>query len=142
MSAGSGVTHSEFNPSGDTPTELYQIWLLPNQSGGEPLYEEKHLGPAAKDNALTPLFSGTNRPGTTPIRQDAEISFGKLHAGHALTMPEAPDHPYAWVQLIDGEINLLGQTLEKADGLAISDHPGSIQIKAEQASHFMVFRMQ
>jgi redox-sensitive bicupin YhaK (pirin superfamily) len=141
MSAGSGVTHSEFNPSKDTQTELYQVWLRPNQSGGDPLYAEKQLGDAAKDNALTLLFAGHEKPGATLIRQNAEISFGKLSPGNSLQVPADENLPNAWVQVIAGAVRVLGETLGKADGLAISDHSGAFEISATEESQFLLFRL-
>lgn len=141
MSAGSGVKHSEFNPSQDSPTELYQIWLLPNQTGGTPLYAEKTLGETAVENALTLLFSGGEKPGATQIRQDAEIYFGKLSAEKHLTVPADQQHSYVWLQVISGRVNLLGETLEKADGLALSDHPDSFEVSATSDAEFLLFRL-
>ena len=141
MSAGSGVRHSEFNPSKDTPTELYQIWLRPRRSGGEPLYSEKRLGDTAQPNALTLLFSGESRGGATEIRQDAEISFGRLNAGKSLSTENGVDLPHAWLQVIDGSVETLGETLAKADGLAISDHPEAFEIRANSDAQFLLFRL-
>ena len=141
MSAGSGVTHSEFNPLKDSATELYQIWLRPNQSGGEPRYAEKQLGDAAKENALTLLFAGEEKDGATLIRQDAEISFGRLSTGNSLEVKADAEQPHAWVQVISGRVTTLGETLDKADGLAISDHPGAFMLKAEADTQFLLFRL-
>lgn len=141
MSAGSGVTHSEFNPSKDSPTELYQVWLRPNQPGGEPLYAEKQLGDQAQADALTLLFAGSEKEDATLIRQDAEISFGKLSAGKSLEVPADEKQPHAWLQVIAGEVNVLGETLSKADGLAISDHPGAFEISASADAQFLLFRL-
>ncbi len=141
MSAGSGVLHSEFNPSQETKTELYQIWLKPKESGGEPRYAEKKLSEAANANALTLLFAGQEKGDATVIRQDAEISFGKLDAGRSLEVP-ANELPHSWVQLIDGELELLGETLKRADGLAISNHPESFTVNARQSSSFLLFRLR
>ena len=81
MSAGNGVLHSEFNPSRDERAHLLQIWILPDQHGGDPRYAEKALGDAAKPNALTLLFSGNPRDGAVAIRADADVYVGKLDAG-------------------------------------------------------------
>lgn len=142
MSAGSGVRHSEFNPSNETATELYQVWLRPRESGGEPAYSEKHLGVAAKSNALTLLFAGSAKGDATVIRQDAEISFGRLDAGEVLSAPDAPDLPHAWIQVIDGQLKTLETTLSKADGLAISDHPEPFEIRATADTQFLLFRLK
>ena len=79
MSAGSGVTHSEFNPSSKEPTELYQIWMSPKENGGEPRYSEKKLGAGAESDNLKLLFSGDGREDSTQIRQDADFYFGQLN---------------------------------------------------------------
>lgn len=141
MSAGSGVRHSEFNPSKTEPTELYQIWLRPNESGGEPRYAEKKLGDAAKDNALTLLLSGTPNGDATVFRQDAEVSFGKLEGGKRLEVGADTQQCHGWVQVIQGEVEVLGETLGKADGLAISDHPDAFSIQANEDSQFLLFRL-
>ncbi len=141
MSAGSGVRHSEFNPSKDTPTELYQIWLRPDQPGGAPRYSEKLLGEDAAGNALTLLFAGTPGEGATAIRQNAEISFGRLDSGQSLTTPSDTERPHAWLQVIEGELELLGETLGRADGLAVTAHPEPIEISAAKHAQFLFFRL-
>ena len=82
MSAGAGVTHSEFNPSRDERVHLLQIWILPDRSGGTPRYAERPLG-AAKPNAPTLLFAGEPRDGAMEIGADADVYVGKLDAGSA-----------------------------------------------------------
>ena len=141
LSAGSGVKHSEFNPSGKNRTYLYQIWLHPKESGGEPRYSEKPLGGAAGENRLTLLFSGDGRDGSTPIRQDAEIYFGKVTAGKVLVAPASESTPYAWLQVIAGEVNAFGETLAAGDGLAIEDSPEAFDISAGRDSRFLFFRL-
>jgi quercetin 2,3-dioxygenase len=141
MSAGSGVYHSEFNPSDTHPAQLYQVWLRPNETGGEPRYAEKHLGDTAQPNALTLLFSGDGRDGSTAIRQNAEISFGRVEGGHTVTAPADAERPHAWLQVISGEVAVLGETLGEADGLAIENEPGAIEVKASAEAKFLLFRL-
>lgn len=141
MSAGSGVLHSEFNPSRDQATELYQVWLLPNQRGGEPRYAEMPLGEAAQQNALTLLLSPDGREGTPAIRQDAEVFFGRGQAGHSLTWPEAASRPHAWIQVISGALEVAGHRLDKADGLAIEHHPDAGKITVIEDAEFLLFRL-
>lgn len=141
MSAGAGVRHSEFNPSRTDSTELYQVWLLPNQSGGEPRYAEKPLGDRATPDTLTLLFSGDGRDGSTAIRQDCEIYFGKLSAGKVLDVPDSETSPHAWLQLIDGRVSALDQTLDRADGLAVENSPNGFTVSAERDSSFILFRL-
>ena len=142
MTAGRGIEHSEFNPSQENKTLLYQIWLRPNETGGEPRYAEKLLGDAASPNALTLLFSGDGRDGSTAIRQDAEISFGRVEAGLEIFVPASDRMPHAWVQLVSGEVNVLGQTLQTGDGLAIEGAPEAFALEGiSPESRILVFRL-
>ena len=121
MSAGSGVTHSEFNPSRDQSTELYQIWMLPKESGGAPRYSEKKLGTSKASNSLELLFSGDGRHNSTQIRQDAEFYFGQLNPNCQIPLPSNPKFPHSWIQVITGCLSLNELCLNKADGLAIEN---------------------
>jgi redox-sensitive bicupin YhaK (pirin superfamily) len=139
ISAGSGVTHSEFNPSKTNPVHFLQIWLMPNEAGGKPRYAEKSLGEKAKANALTLLFAGTARDGAVEIRQDAEIYFGRADADRSLNVPVAEDR-HVWIHLIKGAITVAGETLEPGDGLALSN-TGDLEIRASDASEFLLFNL-
>jgi redox-sensitive bicupin YhaK (pirin superfamily) len=141
MSAGSGVRHSEFNPSDENRTHLYQIWLHPKEPGGEPRYAEKPLGAGAGENTLTLLFSRDGRDGSTAIRQDAEIYFGKAVASSLHAAPASEQTPNAWLQVIDGEVSALGETLASGDGLAIEDAPEAFEISVGKDSKFLFFRL-
>jgi redox-sensitive bicupin YhaK (pirin superfamily) len=141
MSAGSGVYHSEYNPSDANLTHLYQIWLQPNETGGEPRYAEKKLGETAPDNELTLLFSGSGREGSTAIRQDAEIHFGKLDAGSSLEIASDADRPHLWLQVISGGVNVAGESLETGDGLAIENEPEALSVEATVNTRFLLFRL-
>ena len=141
MSAGSGIRHSEFNPSREQKTHLYQIWLHPREPGGEPRYMEKPLAEFAKPNELTLLYSGDGRDGSTAIRQDAEISYGQLDAGQKVTVPASETMPHAWIQVIGGNLSTLGETLGTADGLAIEDAPDAFEITATEPTKFLLFRL-
>lgn len=107
VSPGSGVTHSEFNPSDENPTTLYQIWLQSKPPGGEPCYAEKPLADGTREDALTLLFSGDGIDGSTEIRQNAEIYCGKAEAGTLLEAPASETIPNAWLQVIEGELEVL-----------------------------------
>jgi len=141
MSAGSGVRHSEYNPSKDNLTHLYQVWLQPNENGGEPRYAEKKLGDRAAPNALTLLFTGEGRDGSTAIRQNAEISFGRLDAGASLEIPSSDERPHVWLQVISGVVEVAGETLGTADGVAIQNDPEAIPVEATAETKFLLFRL-
>jgi redox-sensitive bicupin YhaK (pirin superfamily) len=144
MSAGSGIRHSEFNPSPTERTQLYQIWLLPKEAGGEPRYMEKPLRGLAQANALTLLYSGDGRDGSTAILQDAEIFYGEVDSGgiaNAIEVAASPTLRHAWIQVISGTVSVLGHTLNTADGLAIEDAPEGFAITASSESRFLLFRL-
>jgi redox-sensitive bicupin YhaK (pirin superfamily) len=132
MSAGSGVRHSEFNPSADRQTHLLQIWIQPREPGGSPRYAELKLGNAARTDALTPLFAGQHRA-------DAEFYFGKLAVGKTLTLPVKANYG-VWIHVISGKIAVGSVTLGSGDGAGIEEAPDLI-ITATQNAEFLVFML-
>lgn len=141
MSAGSGVTHSEFNPSKEKQTELYQIWMLPNQSGGDPLYAEKKLSESENSESISPFFSGDGASGSYQIRQNAEFWLGKVESQKSFTLEPSPTLPHAWIQVVAGSAKAGDHKLNKADGLAIEHIDQSIQLNCENDSTFFLFRL-
>lgn len=142
MSAGSGVTHSEFNPSQAHQTHLYQVWLHPRERGGEPRYAEIPMGDAAPPNTLSLLFSGSGRDGSTEIRQCAEIFFGRIDARRALDVPASESMPHVWLQVISGGIDVLGEILNAGDGLAIENQADGFRIQGlSNESRLLAFRL-
>ena len=141
MSAGDGVFHSEFNPSNDEKVELYQIWMLPNQQGGKPRYEEKELGKGKIKNDMKVLFSEDGHNDSTPIRQKAIFSFGQIDRGNSLIIEPDNQYPHAWIQIISGSSFFGGHQLNKADGLGIEDLDSTLEIKAAENCEFFIFRL-
>jgi redox-sensitive bicupin YhaK (pirin superfamily) len=139
MSAGSGVTHSEFNPSPDERTHLLQIWILPDGRGGEPRYAERPLG-EAEQNALTLLFSGKPRDGAVGIRADADVYVGKLDAGHRVEHRPARGRG-VWLHAISGSVSVGGETLDSGDGAAI-ENADSIEIASRGDAEFLLFDLK
>lgn len=137
MSAGRGVTHSEFNPLPDRRMRLLQIWLRPNVSGGEPRYAERALGESAAANALTLLFSGNPRNGAVAIRQDADIYFGPLQTGQKSTLDLEKDRG-VWIQMMGGTVRVAGETIADGDGLAITGAE-RLEIVSDDDAKFLVF---
>lgn len=141
MSAGSGVTHSEFNPSKKNRTELYQIWMLPNQSGGDPRYAEKMLSGRENPNGWTLLFSGDGANKSTPIRQNATFSFGQADPGASLSIEPSISLPHAWIQVVSGTLEANGQELGKADGMSIENLDETINLSIQEPSTLFLFRL-
>ena len=131
MTAGSGVTHSEFNPSDTEPVHLLQIWIMPNQTGLKPAYAE--LIPEIKDG-LTLVASLT---GPLKINQDAKLFLGKLTSETNKTLEIDRDR-HLWLQMIDGELIINGEKLASGDAAALSEE-STANIRAETASHFLLF---
>lgn len=136
MSAGTGVTHSEFNHSKTDSVHLLQIWIYPDKKGYKPAYDQKTF---KKPNTpeLLKMVSGQSGGNWIQIRQDVVLSVGILSAGEKMAT-ELGDGRYGWVQVVKGKIGLNNQTLEAGDGAAISDEK-AIQIKAEKDSEFLFF---
>ena len=141
MSAGSGVRHSEFNPSDEEPTELYQIWMKPNQSGGQPKYAEKKLGQDNLKNESKLLFSEDGKEDSIRIRQNAEIYMAHLDERKSLEVNINSSLPHLWIQNISGELRFADYKLFKADGLGVIDYNNELIISAMEDSRFFVFRL-
>jgi quercetin 2,3-dioxygenase len=137
MSAGTGVTHSEFNPSDAETVHLYQIWLRPNVRDVTPSYEELAVPAADKHNRLRLVASNDGRDLSLTIHQDAAISLGELSAGAQVEHDLAPGR-HAWLQVIRGVATVSGQQLSTGDAIALSDEPG-LEIRAEEDVEVMLF---
>ena len=140
MSAGSGVVHSEFNPSPTEPAHLLQIWIEPEAPGGAPRYQEMNPGERRKQNGLTLLASPDGKGDSIAIRQQAEISFGQLDEGNAFEFTLAPPLEYAWLQLIEGNLEIGGQQLTAGDGLSMQ-RQGTVNITSNSDAEFLLFRL-
>ena len=141
MSAGSGVTHSEFNPSSKEPTELYQIWMSPKENGGEPRYSEKKLGAGVVSDNLKLLFSGDGREDSTQIRQDADFYFGQLNQYSQIPLDPNPSLPNCWIQIISGSLTVNSECLKKADGMAVENQGERLTLEASEPTEFFVFKL-
>ena len=141
MSAGDGVRHSEVNPSTTEQTELYQIWMRPNQTGGLPRYAEKKFSGDILKNQAKLLFSENGKNESTQIRQSAEFSLAHLDKGQNLSLETKTEFPHLWIQVIRGEIDTVKQKLGQADGLGIEDQNTAVEITAHQTAQFFIFRL-
>jgi redox-sensitive bicupin YhaK (pirin superfamily) len=141
LSAGKGVQHSEFNPSDSEKTELYQIWMRPNQKGGTPRYAEKKLSAENFENETRLLFSGNGLDDSIEIRQNAEILFGNYQEGKTYMLAENETHKNLWIQVIEGQINVSGNYLGKADGLGIENQTDELPLSIIEDSKFLIFRL-
>jgi quercetin 2,3-dioxygenase len=119
MSAGTGVTHSEFNASKSEPVHLYQIWMMPDKRGHKPTYDQKTFSDADKRGKLRLLASPDGREGSVKIRQDNELYATVLGAGESVKHALKPER-HAYVQVARGSVKLNGKALGTGDGAEIS----------------------
>lgn len=118
MSAGTGITHSEFNPSSEDATHFFQIWIIPEADGLEPAYEQISVAAKSDGGALTRLGSRGGARGGVAISQDVDLYLLRLDAGAGETYAPAPGRR-VWVQVAAGELSINEQTLSAGDGAAI-----------------------
>ncbi len=137
MSAGTGITHSEFNPSATEPVHLYQIWLFPERKGIKPSYEQKQFPEQDRHNQLQLVASRTAANGSLLIHQDARIYLSKMDTGEAI-MYDLAEGRYAWLQVLRGSVVLNGVALDTSDGAAISAET-RLTIQAKTAAEIMLF---
>ncbi len=120
MSAGTGIEHSEFNPSETDLVHLLQIWILPERNGLEPGYEQKDFPEHERRGRLRLVGARDGRDGAVTIHQDVDLYATILEDGADVTHALRPGRK-AWVQVARGAVRLNGQPLSQGDGAAISD---------------------
>ena len=119
MSAGTGVKHSEFNPSREELVHLLQIWIEPSVAGVEPSYEEKEFGVQDKKGTLRLIASPDGRDGSVTIHQDAFVYAGIFDAGDSVRQPLKPGRR-AYIHVARGTVTVNGQELKSGDGARIT----------------------
>jgi redox-sensitive bicupin YhaK (pirin superfamily) len=139
MTAGTGVMHSEFNHSAEVQTHLLQIWLLPEESGLAPGYEDKTFAEADKKNQLRLIVSRDARDGSLQINQDADVFASVLETGVSVTH-QLRDGRGAWVQVIRGQVALNSETLNAGDGASVSKSC-ELEMTALEEAEFLLFDM-
>lgn len=137
MSAGSGITHSEFNPSSDKQVHLLQIWIFPQEKGVEPSYEQKLFSRHDKLGNLCLIASAVGRDGSLTIGQDANLYASVLEPGTKVSLP-IPSGRHLWLHVATGSAHLGDLTLKAGDGAAISDEP-SITIAGIDTCELLLF---
>ena len=137
MSAGTGVTHSEFNPSPEAGVHFLQIWLLPAERGLPPGYEQKNFPPAERRGRLRLVAARDGRKGAVTIHQDADLWTALLGPGESVRHPLAAGR-HAWVHVARGSATLNGYALGAGDGAAVSDEP-ALEISGVTEAEVLVF---
>ncbi|MBI2930821.1 MAG: pirin family protein [Planctomycetes bacterium] len=137
MTAGTGVLHSEFNPSTTDPLHFYQIWIVPDQTGLKPEYEQKAFPEGERLGRLRLVVSPDGTDGSLRIHADARMYVALLVPGGHVTYDLAPDR-HAWVQVARGSVTLDQETLSAGDGAALTGG-GSHPIAAHERSELLLF---
>ena len=137
MSAGTGITHSEFNSSVTEAVHLYQIWLLPAQKGLEPSYEQKHFSTTERHNRLRLVASPNAADGSLLIHQDARLFLATLDVNEQVTHELLPER-HAWLQVLRGSVTVGEHQLQAGDGLATSDE-FQLTVRASSVAEIMLF---
>jgi quercetin 2,3-dioxygenase len=135
MAAGSGVTHSEFNPSKDEAVHLLQIWIQPDKKGVKPRYAEKSLKDA-ETGKLHLVTSKTGRNGSMAIHQDAELWLARLSPGESVTHTATPGR-HMWLHVAEGEVSLNDKALSGGDAAALSEE--DVKLTASKPSQVLLF---
>lgn len=140
MSAGTGIEHSEFNPSSTASTHLYQIWIYPQEKGGTPSYEEMSLEGDQKRNQFLLVASPEQQTGTLTLNQEACIYLAELGLNTRVAHTLNRDNQY-WLQVLRGDLQVNGLELTAGDGLAV-EQESSLELLADTQSEVMLFEMK
>ncbi len=137
MSAGTGVRHSEFNPSDATPVHFLQIWILPARHGLAPSYEQRTVPAAETHNLLALIASQDGRAGSVTVHQDVSVYAVRLDPARRVTHRVDPGR-HVWVQVARGSLTVNGVALGAGDGAALSGE-SALDLAAETSAEAVVF---
>jgi len=137
MSAGTGITHSEFNPSEKEKVHFLQIWMFPDKPGLTPRYDQKHFSDEDKKDKLLLIGSKQGRDGSVVIHQDIELYASLLGAGKKLGYEPRKNSGF-WLQMVEGELDVNGKKLKAGDA-AYGEDEKALDLKAGKDAHFLLF---
>ncbi|MFN3859923.1 MAG: pirin family protein [Roseateles sp.] len=137
MSAGTGVMHSEFNHAKDQATHFLQIWIMPNQRGIAPSYEQKHFDAASKRGRLRLVAANDGAHGAVTIHADAKLYAGLFDGAEAAELALAPGR-LAYVHLVRGALKVNGQDLTAGDALQVRE-ASRVSLSGGQDAEVLVF---
>lgn len=137
MSAGSGIVHSEFNPSPDQPAHLLQIWLIPERAGLPPSYEQKAFPLEQRRGGLRLVAAPDGQDGAVTLHEDARLFVANLASGERVAHDIAPGRG-VWLQVARGIIALNDTEMREGDGAAIESEP-RIAIEADTDAEILLF---
>ncbi|MCU0537369.1 MAG: pirin family protein [Hydrococcus sp. Prado102] len=137
MSAGTGITHSEFNPSETEAVHFLQIWIIPDENNLAPRYEQHYFSPEERQGKLRLVVSPDGREGSVTIHQDVYLYSSLLKPNDNITY-EIPSGRYGWVQVAQGIANLNGQELRAGDGVQI-DGEENLEVSTNIGAEVLLF---
>jgi redox-sensitive bicupin YhaK (pirin superfamily) len=137
MSAGTGISHSEYNHSSTEPVHFLQIWIVPERRGLQPGYEQHTFPPEAFRGQWRLIAARDGRAGAVTVHQDVEVLATRLETGEQLTYRLQPGR-HAWVQVASGAVTLNGRTFKAGDGAAVSQE-GELDLRADDRTEVLLF---
>jgi quercetin 2,3-dioxygenase len=137
MSAGTGISHSEFNASQVDSVHFLQIWILPARNGLTPSYEQRHFPETEKRNRLCLVAHRDGSDGAITIHQDVRLYAACLNSSHTVEHPVEPNRS-AWLQLARGAATLNGHAMKEGDGAALDDE-GIVRLAADTDCEVLLF---
>ena len=139
MTAGTGVLHSEFNPSVEDVLHFLQIWVLPDTKNLQPEYEQTHFSREDKLNTLRLVAAHDGRDGAVTVHQDVDLYASVLEAGRRVVLDDV-NQRRIFVQVIAGELDINGESLAAGDGAKVSGAE-SVEITASSDAEFLLFNL-
>jgi len=139
MTAGTGVSHSEANPSPENSVHLLQIWIIPEERGLEPGYEQKFFGDEQKQGSLCLIASADGRGGSVKVHQDVSVYSAMLENGQEVSLQLAANR-HAWIQVARRSVSVNGENLDQGDGAAISGE-SNLTISGRARAEILLFDM-
>ncbi len=137
MSAGTGIMHSEYNPSQTDPAHFLQIWILPNQQGIKPRYEQKAFPLEERRGQLRLIAAKDGRDGAVTIYQDVDLYTSVLEPGNVVNYHVKPNR-YAWLQMAQGVATLNGEEIRAGDGVQLSGEE-QLEITTDIGAEILLF---
>ena len=140
MSAGAGITHSEFNPSAEEPVHFLQIWIVPNRTGVAPRYQQEHFAAEDKRGRLRLIISPEAEDGALGVYQDIRVYAG-LFDGAQRAEFSLPPQRYAYVHVARGALRVNGTPMQAGDGARLRD-PGTMRFDGGQDAEVLLFDLR
>ncbi|MHA7110919.1 pirin family protein [Sunxiuqinia elliptica] len=141
MSAGSGITHSEFNPSKDEVVNLFQIWLFPNKQNVTPRYDQAYFSDEALENNWKMIISPDGEKQSMWIQQDAWLYLGEFEEGQTIRYTPKNSQNGLFIMVVEGEVELDEYVLSKRDAAGLTEVGEQLELEATAKSKLMLLEV-